>query len=264
MENWGIILYRESSLLNTDNIMSTKRKITQIVSHELAHQWFGNLVTLEWWNDLWLNEGFASWVEYLGLNHTHPEWRSLDFFKVQTCQSMIIDSFESSHPISVPVNDPSEISSLFDLISYFKGANIIRMMNAFLTENTFKVAIENYLTKYQYKTANQDNLWEELTLQGHVDGVLDSNLTIKEIMDTWTLQKGYPVVIINRVDGNKIQIKQQWFLLNPLNKMQQGKNRTVYASYRWYVPFTYTTKSELNFHFETKPVWLKPNDSERK
>ena len=96
MENWGIILHMESSLLNTDNIMSTKRKITQIVSHELAHRWFGNLVTLEWWNDLWLNEGFASCVEYLGLNHTHPEWPSLDFFKVQTCQSMIIDSFESS------------------------------------------------------------------------------------------------------------------------------------------------------------------------
>lgn len=247
-----------------DNTQPTKRKITQIVSHELAHQWFGNLVTLDWWNDLWLNEGFASWVEFLGMNHTHPEWRSLDFFKVQTSQAMVIDSFESSHPVSVEVNDPSEISSLFDLISYFKGSSIIRMMNAFLTEKTFKVAIENYLNKYKYRTATQDKLWKELTKQGHIDGVLDTNLDIKEIMDTWTLQKGYPVVQIDRLAGNRIQIKQQWFLLNPLNKLQSSQNKSEYESYRWYVPFTYTTSNELNFQFEAKPVWLKPNQTERK
>lgn len=120
MENWGIIIYRETSLLDPSNDATQKHQITQIISHELAHQWFGNLVTLSWWNDLWLNEGFASWVEYIGMNRSHPEWRSLDYFKVHTSMCMNVDSMLSSHPISVQVYDPSEITSLFDLISYFK------------------------------------------------------------------------------------------------------------------------------------------------
>jgi aminopeptidase N len=195
MENWGIVMYRESSLLNFEKTKIKKREIIQLISHEIAHQWFGNLVTLEWWNDLWLNEGFASWIEYLGMDHSHPEWRSLDFFKVETNMAMEVDSFETSHPISVHVNDPSEIGSLFDLISYFKGANIIRMMNAFLTESSFKEAIKSYLKTYQFKTANQNNLWTELTRQGHADNRLEANMTVKDIMDTWTLQKGYPVSV---------------------------------------------------------------------
>jgi len=195
MENWGVVMYRESSLLNFEKTKLQQRDITQLISHEIAHQWFGNLVTLEWWNDLWLNEGFATWVEYLGMDHSHPEWRSLEFFKFQTSICMEIDSLESSHPISVDVNDPNDINSLFDLISYYKGANIVRMMNAFLTESTFKKAITTYLRTYQFKTANQDSLWKELTNQGHADNTLQANLTIKEIMDTWTLKKGYPVSI---------------------------------------------------------------------
>ena len=261
MENWGIVIYREMALLTLGESLQKKSMVTQIISHELAHQWFGNLVTLEWWNDLWLNEGFASWVEYLGMNHSRPEWRVLDFFKVQTSDVMIIDSLESSHPISVEVNDSSEITSLFDLISYFKGSNIIRMMNAFLTEATFKKATENYLRRFQYNIARQDNLWEELTKQGHIDKSLDSDMNIKDIMDTWTLQKGYPVVQVN-CNHTVMNITQKWFLVNPTSKALVDSNQTEFNSYKWYVPFTYTTKEQANFSFETKPTWLKPNQSE--
>lgn len=263
MENWGVIIYRELALLTFGESIQKKNMVTQIISHELAHQWFGNLVTLEWWNDLWLNEGFASWVEYLGMDHSHPEWRVLDFFKVQTSDVMIVDSLESSHPISVDVNDSDEITSLFDLISYYKGSNIIRMMNAFLTEATFKKATEKYLRRYKYSIARQDNLWDELTRQAHSDKSLDNELNIKDIMDTWTLQKGYPIVQVN-CNRSVLNITQKWFLINPISPALVSSNQSEFNSYKWYVPFTYTTREKANFNFETKPTWLKPNESERK
>lgn len=135
-------------------------------------------------------------------------------------------------------------------------------MNAFLTEKTFKEGVEDYLNRYQYKNANQDNLWTELTRHGVLDKRLDSNITIKNIMDTWTLQKGYPVVYVNRTDKNELVVTQSWFLLNPMNKRHMDTEE--YESYKWYIPFTFTTAKELNFNFETKPIWMKPNQSECK
>lgn len=107
----------------------------------------------------------------------------------------------------------------------------------------------------------QDNLWEELTAQAHLDGVLNQTITIKPIMDTWTVQKGYPVVTVTRLNSNQISLTQKWFLLNPLNSVQ---DTDVYRTYRWYVPFTFTTKEELNFEFETKPIWFSPDQQECK
>ncbi|CAF0998437.1 unnamed protein product, partial [Brachionus calyciflorus] len=122
MENWGLVIYRENALLfnEKNDTINDKKRVSSVVSHELAHQWFGNLVTPAWWNDLWLNEGFASWVEYLGMNFTHPEWRDLEYFFVQKLSVMELDSLESSHPVKFEVNDPNEINSLFDEISYDK------------------------------------------------------------------------------------------------------------------------------------------------
>lgn len=113
--------------------------------------------------------------------------------------------------------------------------------------------------------ANQDNLWHELTIQGHRDNKLDYSLDIKTIMDSWTLKKGYPVVHVNRTfsyDTSKLVVKQKWFLVNPLSKAYNQK--ALYDSYKWYVPFTFTTKARLNFEFESRPYWLKPNDTECK
>ncbi|XP_021350769.1 aminopeptidase N-like, partial [Mizuhopecten yessoensis] len=141
MENWGLITYRETAMLY-DPLESSevnKQRVAVVVSHELAHQWFGNLVTPSWWDDLWLNEGFASFVEYMGVDYVHPDWKMFDQFVVEDIQSVFnFDGLVTSHPVYVPVSHPDEINEIFDRISYGKGASIIRMMRFFLGEDTFK------------------------------------------------------------------------------------------------------------------------------
>ena len=172
-----------------------------VVAHELAHQWFGDLVTMEWWTDLWLNEGFASYYGAIGADYVSPEMEILDRFVLDKVQlALRYDSQTSSHPISVPVNLPNEINQIFDEISYKKGGSVIRMMANFLKVETFNKGITNYLRANAYSNANQDDLWQFLTSAGQEDGTL-VDLTVKEIMDTWTLQMGYPVVTI----GQQIQ-----------------------------------------------------------
>ncbi|CAF0929907.1 unnamed protein product, partial [Brachionus calyciflorus] len=261
MENWGLITYREKYLLYNPSYDSigSKRFVSLIISHELAHQWFGNLVSPQWWNDLWLNEGFASWVEFLGINYTHPEWRDLDYFIVEKASSLIKDSLESSHPVSASVNDPSQINSIFDSISYDKGSCLVRMMNSFLTIDTFKKGIANYLKKYQFSNANQDFLWHELYQQALKDKKMNTSLTLKDIMDSWTLKKGYPVVNCKKIFENgqlKIKLEQKWFLLNPLSK---SLNTSTHKKTKWFIPFTFTTKSNPIFDFESQPYWLNNN-----
>ena len=132
---------RETALLYKEGVSSVnnKQRIATVVSHELAHQWFGNLVTPSWWTDLWLNEGFASYVEYLGVEAIQPELKLLEQFVISDLQNVMgIDALETSHPINQPVSHPSEIQELFDRISYAKGASIIRMMDKFLTTETFR------------------------------------------------------------------------------------------------------------------------------
>ena len=149
MENWGLVTYRETALLYKEGVstFSNKQRIATVISHELAHQWFGNLVTPSWWSDLWLNEGFASFVEYVGLEAVHPEWQLLDRAMISEVHgAMSLDVLENSHPISVPVVNPDEISEIFDTISYLKGASIIRMMDAFLGRETLQKGLTNYLT----------------------------------------------------------------------------------------------------------------------
>lgn len=123
MENWGLITYRTTAILYNPRESSNEaqQRVAVVVSHELAHQWFGNLVTMKWWNDLWLNEGFASFVENLGVDHIHPEWRMLEQFSISTTQeALLLDSLDASHPIMAPVENPNEIEAIFDAISYKK------------------------------------------------------------------------------------------------------------------------------------------------
>ncbi|CAN7979454.1 unnamed protein product, partial [Ixodes pacificus] len=136
-------------------------------SNQTMHslQWFGNLVTMEWWDDLWLNEGFATYVEYIGTDVVHKDWGMLDQIVVNEVQSVMeLDALKSSHPVSVPVDNPDEISENFDKISYSKGASIIRMMCYFLTEKIFRKGVTNYLKQRAYANAKQDDLWAELTM----------------------------------------------------------------------------------------------------
>ncbi|KAI8743539.1 aminopeptidase N, partial [Biomphalaria glabrata] len=166
MENWGLITYRETAMLYTEGVSNeaNKERVAIVVSHELAHQWFGDLVTPRWWDDLWLNEGFATFVEYLGVDHVHPEWNIFEKFALSELQDAFsFDGLVSSHPVYVPVGHPDEINEIFDSISYAKGGSIIRMMRHFLGYETFRKGMNLYLTKLQYSDAFHDDLWAALT-----------------------------------------------------------------------------------------------------
>jgi len=257
MENWGLITYREVAILYEEgkSSRSDKEYVAIVVAHELAHQWFGDLVTMEWWTDLWLNEGFASYTEYIGTNHVSPETGILDRFVLESVQPALgYDALTSSHPISIPVNHPNEISEIFDTISYLKGGSVIRMMANFLGVSTFNRGIANYLHAYSLSNANQDNLWSFLTAVGQEDGTLVGK-TVKEVMDTWTVQMGYPVVTINRrYDGSKsATAKQERFLLNPSDR----QNSSDEHEYKWWVPLSFTTVA--NGFDKTSPnLWMSP------
>jgi aminopeptidase N len=249
MENWGLITYRETSLLFKPGVSaaSNLQRIALVISHELAHQWFGNLVTPSWWSDLWLNEGFASYIEYLGVEAVQPQIQLLEQFIVNDLQDVLsLDALQSSHPISIPVKHPDEINEIFDRISYGKGASIIRMMDKFLTSGTFKQGLTNYLRAFQFDSAEQDDLWKYLTEQGHRDGTLRSDLTVKQVMDTWTLQTGFPLLTVNRnYEAGTAKISQERFLLN----------QTQSSESRWWVPVTYTRPGG-DFNNTYNNVWL--------
>ncbi|XP_063912538.1 aminopeptidase N-like isoform X2 [Zophobas morio] len=251
MENWGLITFRESALLYNTNEpdVDSRRTIATILSHELGHQWFGNLVTPKWWNDLWLKEGFSSYVQYLGTDFAEPSWRIKDEFMFsETNRAFAIDGFESSRPISFEVKNSRQIKQTFDELSYAKGAAIVRMMNHFLGEETFKNGIISYLKKHQFGNADRDDLFETLNKEAHKKGSLDSSLNVKTIMDSWTKQPGFPVVTaIRDVANKKLILSQKRFLFTtrPLD------NST------WWVPISIVTDVNPDFDNTRPTVWLK-------
>ncbi|KAB0800625.1 hypothetical protein PPYR_05232 [Photinus pyralis] len=252
MENWGLITYRETVLLfdNSTSSEVNKHSIVSVIAHELAHQWFGNLVTMKWWTDLWLNEGFATHMAALAVHNLFPEWNSLSHETVSNMLSVFsLDALKSSHPVSVTVANPKEINEIFDIISYKKGSFLLHMIRNFLSEKTFKNGVTHYLNKHKFSNAEQDDLWQALTEQAHEDASLLSHLTVKEIMDTWTLQTGFPLVtVIRNYQTNSAQLSQERFLLDTLER--EKKNSC------WWIPITYTTQRDLNFK-STKPLqWM--------
>ena len=237
--------------------LSDKEYVAIVVAHELAHQWFGDLVTMEWWTDLWLNEGFASYTEYIGTDFVSPDTAILDRFILEALQPALgYDSLESSHPISIPVNVPNEINEIFDTISYLKGGSVIRMMANYLGVNTFNKGITNYLHANAYGNADQDELWEFLTEVGVEDGTL-VDVSVKEIMDTWTLQMGYPVIDFKRdYESSAATLEQNRFLLTtPTNTSDEH-------DYTWWVPITYTTTNK-GFDKTSPDVWMDPKDAKK-
>ncbi|XP_010724343.1 endoplasmic reticulum aminopeptidase 1 [Meleagris gallopavo] len=259
MENWGLTTYRESALLYDPEKSSASSRlwITMVVAHELAHQWFGNLVTMEWWNDLWLNEGFAKFMELLSVNVTHPELRVEDYFLRRCFDAMEVDALNSSHPVSTPVEDPAQILEMFDEVSYEKGSCILNMLRDFLTADVFKAGLVQYLRKYSYQNTKNEDLWDSLTnicpavgiekseLQG--DGFCRRNqqsssnahwtketIDVKAMMDTWTLQKGFPLVTVT-VSGKNVHLQQEHYRkgVDSLSPTENG--------YLWHIPLTYIT-----------------------
>ncbi|KAG7171432.1 Aminopeptidase N-like 3, partial [Homarus americanus] len=259
MENWGLIIY-------------SKQWIGETVTHELAHQWFGNLVTPRWWTDLWLNEGFATYLAFVGLSHVEESWKMMEQVVGDVHYVFGVDSLETSHPISIPVGHPHEINEIFDAISYYKGASIIRMMEHFLTEETFKMGLISYLNHFAYNSATQDDLWQFLTAAAHQDGTLTSDLTVKVIMDTWTLQMGYPLItVIRSNDGTSATVTQSddgpqplslstCVLLIPRENMTARQQE---APYRWWVPLSYTSANNSDFSNTIPSEWMKDSEEHK-
>lgn len=222
MENWGAVTYRETAILVDPEHSSaaTRQRVAIIIAHELAHQWFGNLVTMEWWTHLWLNEGFASWIEYLAVDHLFPEWEIWTQFVFSDFgRALSLDSLRHSHPIEVEVHHPGEISEIFDAISYSKGASVIRMLAAYLGEEDFRRGLQVYLSRHQYGNASTEDLWQALAEE--------SGKPVKNVMDTWTKQSGYPVLSVS-ASGNTLELHQTRFFLS-------GKQDKADSS-RWSVP----------------------------
>lgn len=209
MENWGCITYREHALLvdEENTTLSTKQWVAMVVAHELAHQWFGNLVTMRWWTDLWLNEGFASWIEYLAVDHLFPEWQMWTQFIVdEQQQALKLDALEHTHPIEVPVNHPDEIRSIFDAISYSKGASVIHMLHDYLGANEFRDGLRHYLNLHKYNNTDTIDLWKALE---EISGK-----PVTSFMHAWTSQPGFPVMHVAVAD-NQVALRQERLFINP-------------------------------------------------
>ncbi|XP_037634148.1 endoplasmic reticulum aminopeptidase 1-like isoform X3 [Sebastes umbrosus] len=245
MENWGLTTYRETSLLfdPDKSSVSDKLEITKVIAHELAHQWFGNLVTMEWWNDLWLNEGFANFMMFISPRITHPELQVDKFFLEICFKAMEVDSLSSSHPISTPVENPTQIQEMFDDVSYDKGACILKMLQDFLTPGAFEIGIIRYLKHYSYQNTVNSQLWESLTDKRYSGDELD----VKAIMDTWTLQEGFPLVTVD-VRGREVRLSQERYLKTDDQSLTEGK-----AKFLWQIPLTYMTSASNTIqHFLLK------------
>lgn len=224
MENWGAITYRESALLvdPTNSSITHKQWVALVIAHEIAHQWFGNLVTMDWWTHLWLNEGFASYIEYLAVDKMFPAWDIwTQFSTADLGVALRLDALKHTHPIEIEVHHPDEIGEIFDEVSYSKGASIIRMLADYLGEENFKNGLRHYLKKHSYKNTETNHLWESLEKV--------SKKPVGKIMQNWTGRGGYPV-INTKIKGDKIVISQDRFFSSPVSKAN-NKEKTL-----WQIP----------------------------
>uniref|UniRef100_A0A3Q2CW86 Aminopeptidase n=1 Tax=Cyprinodon variegatus TaxID=28743 RepID=A0A3Q2CW86_CYPVA len=283
MENWGLTTYRETSLLYEPltSSISDKLWVTMVIGHELAHQWFGNLVTMDWWNDIWLNEGFARYMEYISVEATYPDLQ-VEEYQLHTCFAAFgLDSLNSSRPISSPAESTTQIEEMFDTVSYDKGACVLHMLRHFLTEEVFQGGTVRYLRKYSYGNANNQDLWDSLSNTCSEDdftsgkhcyssGQASKNaylfagehLNLTAMMNTWTLQKGIPLVTVSR-KGPRLLLRQNRFLRTVLPSDPQWA--AVQQGFLWHIPLTYKTDTSntIHRHLMTSPTeevsWVKVN-----
>ncbi len=208
MENWGLVTYREAYLLlDPDNTaLDTKQLVATVIAHELAHQWFGDLVTMKWWDDLWLNESFANMMEYVAVDALEPDWHIWEMFQTEEAAAALQrDATDGVQSVHVQVNNPAEIDALFDgAIVYAKGARMLVMVRALLGDDALRAGLKNYFASHKYTNATGADLWAAL---GDA-----SDLDVGAIMNSWLEQPGYPVVNAKIEDGHLKLSQQQFFI----------------------------------------------------
>ncbi|KAL2747896.1 putative aminopeptidase-2 [Vespula maculifrons] len=248
MENWGLITFREDKLLFHSNVSNVrvKQTVTTVLSHEIAHQWFGNLVSPLWWNYIWLNEGFATYFEYFGISYQKPEWELEWQFVVDKLHSAFkSDALASSHPMTYNVQSPTEIKNIYDSISYAKAASVIRMIEKTCGSDVFYAALRQYLEARKFNVATPDDLYAAISSQ------LPDQTSAKRInkfLDSWTTQVGYPVVNVTIDSSGWATLSQERFFLR--NEKGESVDKI------WQIPITWTSEKNPNFE-NTKPqFWL--------
>ena len=260
MENWGLLTYRETALLfdPKQSSASIKQRVALVVAHECAHQWFGNLVTMEWWEQLWLNEGFATWVEYLAVDELYPDWNIFEqFVDGEYAAAQRLDGLEASHPIEVEVNSAMEIDEIFDGISYAKGCAVIRLLAEYVGLETFKEALRLYLSKHKYSNASSKDLWDAVSEKSGKD--------IETLMNSWTRKMGFPLIEVKEEsvsNGKKILSVSQHRYLSSGFKEDDSL---------WHIPlgyvtdqtekpvFTLLTEKQSKIEVDEKIKWIKFN-----
>ncbi len=239
MENWGLVTYRETAMLidPKNSSAAAEQRVAEVVDHELAHQWFGNYTTMKWWTDLWLNEGFASYMGPKASDHHFPEWDTWTQYVAQRYMSALHDdSLKSTHPVEVPVRNPYEIREVFDAISYSKGSVINRMLEHYLGEEGLRKGLKHYLTNYAFSNATTDDLWRSIEQTSYKP--------VQSMMASYTRQAGYPVLIVKskrKKDVLSLDVEQRRFLVDG---SREGK-RTL-----WQVPVGVLTSETAQPFFE--------------
>ena len=235
MENLGAITFRETALLVDENnaTRSELERVADVVSHENAHMWFGDLVTMRWWNGLWLNEAFATFMEMLAVDHCKPEWQRWTSFAVSRAAAMLVDGLKSTRPIEFPVRLPAEAAGMFDILTYEKGAAVLRMLEQYLGADVFRQGIAGYLRKHEYNNAETTDLWDAIEES--------SRQPVRSLMDSWVFQPGYPLLTAH-VEQNTLILGQQRFLYLP----EAATDGQI-----WQVPIFLRIKTTAGVHTQT-------------
>lgn len=257
MENLGAITFRETALLIDEHTAarSEMERVADVVAHENAHMWFGDLVTMRWWNGLWLNEAFATFMEMLAVDHCKPEWQRWTSFSVSRAAAMLVDGLKSTRPIEFPVHRPEEAAGMFDVLTYEKGAAVLRMLEQYLGAETFRAGINAYLKKHQFDNTETTDLWDAIEES--------SQQPARALMDTWVFQPGYPLLSV-RVEGAEVIVSQQIF-----RYVQDGSD----VDRRWQAPIflrahtadgdhvqtALLTGNELRIALPAPPEWVVAN-----
>lgn len=230
MENWGLVTYREVYLMvDPDHTaLDQKKLVATVIAHELAHQWFGDLVTMKWWDDLWLNESFANMMEYVAVDALEPSWNIWEMFQTsEAAAALSRDATDGVQSVHVEVNDPAEIDTLFDgAIVYAKGSRMLVMVRSLIGDDALRKGLKNYFAEHKYSNAAGADLWKAL---GEASGI-----DVGTIMNSWLEQPGYPVVSAKVDDGKLVLTQKQFFI---------GRGKEV--SRKWQIP--------LNSNYEEVP-----------
>ena len=207
MENVGAVTFRESLLL-IDESKATRQELSRsvsVIAHELAHMWFGDLVTMKWWDGIWLNEAFASLMEAIAANGTYPEFDQWSEMNLSRSAGFGVDSLKNSRPVEFEVETPEQAEEMFDVLTYEKGSTVLRMFEMFVGEEIFQKGVQQYLNKYKFENTHSSDLWESLSEA--------SNLPLNKMLPTWIKQPGFPIINVSK-SGGKFILEQSKFLID--------------------------------------------------